>query len=270
MASTTLGDQYVTLPSGTTAERPSPSTGMVRHNSTLDLVEYYNGSSWLPLDAENNIVRLGLIHYFDPVDYTGGSTWVDRVGNMTFTKSGSGTAQKESNSVISSSTSSSIYFAGSNSAILNVQKRELTMEMWWYSPVTSYPGYRFLAGMSAFWSTGDFGFHVTGDGLTLGFHTEGGAGIGYAVSSVGTGWKHVVGVRTTTGRSLYINGTSVATDTTVSTIQNTNSLSFGDCANNTGYGDYRWKFGSFRLYNRALSSTEITQNLNAERTRYGV
>jgi hypothetical protein len=35
------------LPVGTTAQRPaSPSAGMIRYNTTRNLVEIYNGSSW--------------------------------------------------------------------------------------------------------------------------------------------------------------------------------------------------------------------------------
>ena len=38
---------YIDLPSGTTAERPgSPSSGNIRYNSTLGVLEYYNGSAW--------------------------------------------------------------------------------------------------------------------------------------------------------------------------------------------------------------------------------
>ena len=37
----------LTVPSGTTAQRPaSPATGMVRYNSTLAATEYYNGTAW--------------------------------------------------------------------------------------------------------------------------------------------------------------------------------------------------------------------------------
>jgi hypothetical protein len=35
------------LPSGTTAQRPaSPATGQMRFNTTTNLVETYNGTSW--------------------------------------------------------------------------------------------------------------------------------------------------------------------------------------------------------------------------------
>jgi len=36
-----------TIPVGTTAQRPcSPVTGMIRYNTTLGYLVYYNGSSW--------------------------------------------------------------------------------------------------------------------------------------------------------------------------------------------------------------------------------
>jgi len=44
-ANTSTG--YFSIPKGTTAERPgTPTTGMIRYNSTLGIVEQYNGSAW--------------------------------------------------------------------------------------------------------------------------------------------------------------------------------------------------------------------------------
>lgn len=38
------------LPVGTTAQRPIAAvSGQIRYNSTLNTVEYYNGSSWILL-----------------------------------------------------------------------------------------------------------------------------------------------------------------------------------------------------------------------------
>jgi hypothetical protein len=40
----------LTLPSGTTAQRPaSPTLGMVRYNTTISLLEYYDGTNWRPV-----------------------------------------------------------------------------------------------------------------------------------------------------------------------------------------------------------------------------
>ena len=42
---------YFDLPNGTTAQRPSAASGMIRYNSTLNLAEYYDGTSWKAIDA---------------------------------------------------------------------------------------------------------------------------------------------------------------------------------------------------------------------------
>ena len=52
LQSTTIATT-LTLPKGTTAERPgSPSQGMSRFNTTINQVETYNGASWIPLDGD--------------------------------------------------------------------------------------------------------------------------------------------------------------------------------------------------------------------------
>jgi hypothetical protein len=40
---------YFLPPVGTTAQRPTASTGMLRYNSTKNTLEYYNGSVWVSL-----------------------------------------------------------------------------------------------------------------------------------------------------------------------------------------------------------------------------
>lgn len=46
------GTANMTLPGGTTAERPvTPSAGMIRYNSTLGKTEVYQGGAWVSLDA---------------------------------------------------------------------------------------------------------------------------------------------------------------------------------------------------------------------------
>lgn len=45
---TTLGPGYVTLPQGTTAERPaSPPVGALRFNTSLKATEYWSGTTWI-------------------------------------------------------------------------------------------------------------------------------------------------------------------------------------------------------------------------------
>jgi hypothetical protein len=38
---------YLQYPAGTTAQRPTPAAGMMRFNTTLVVMEYYNGTAWV-------------------------------------------------------------------------------------------------------------------------------------------------------------------------------------------------------------------------------
>jgi hypothetical protein len=54
-ANTSTG--YFSIPKGSTAERPgTPSTGMVRYNSTLNIVEQYNGTTWAAVGGEPPVI----------------------------------------------------------------------------------------------------------------------------------------------------------------------------------------------------------------------
>lgn len=40
---------FLLPPVGTTAQRPAPSAGMLRYNSTTNTLEFYNGSAWVAM-----------------------------------------------------------------------------------------------------------------------------------------------------------------------------------------------------------------------------
>jgi len=64
---------YFDLPSGTTGQRPgSAHTGMVRYNSTLSIVETYNGTSWTGLGGGAATVSASA-----PASPTDGAFWLN-------------------------------------------------------------------------------------------------------------------------------------------------------------------------------------------------
>jgi len=85
-----------------------------------------------------------------------------------------------------------------------------------------------------------------------------------------------------TQHSLYLNGTQVGTTDTVAvqTLFQTSEFYFGARHTNTGVGPADRMnnsnaalypvFYQMRIYNKALSGTEITQNYNAVKTTYGI
>jgi hypothetical protein len=54
MPSTILGENAVTLPTGTTANRPTPEAGMVRYNTSNSSFEGYNNGSWVNVANNTN------------------------------------------------------------------------------------------------------------------------------------------------------------------------------------------------------------------------
>lgn len=83
-------------------------------------------------------------------------------------------------------------------------------------------------------------------------------------------WKNVVltyqsGV--SNGTRIYINGVSVLT-TTITIFNQINNLFGGAEANASQYASCQ--ASSFKMYNRALTATEVLQNYNATKRRYGL
>ena len=78
--------QQLTLPSGTTAQRPvNPPNGSIRYNSTEKMAEIYLNRAWKPLDGAGALPRNGLqveLSYDDPNSWPGsGTNWLDTSGN---------------------------------------------------------------------------------------------------------------------------------------------------------------------------------------------
>lgn len=72
----------LTYPSGTTAQRPTPTAGMSRYNSTINSPEYYNGSSWssqtglLDGSTQNNAAPSGYYIAQNFPSKTSGYYWI--------------------------------------------------------------------------------------------------------------------------------------------------------------------------------------------------
>ena len=109
--SITSSTGFISLPSGTGTQRPTPSTGMTRFNSSRLEFETYDGSKWISAQKQReNYSTSGLVCYIDagnPNCYSGnGSTLTDLSGNSNnLTLPGSGV-------VFNSTGGGSLYFDG--------------------------------------------------------------------------------------------------------------------------------------------------------------
>jgi hypothetical protein len=88
-----------------------------------------------------------------------------------------------------------------------------------------------------------------------------------------TNWFQVVGTFISGDRRLYISGVLANSDTQTGTIAtNTNGMSIGVYGGfNGGRGYYyNGNIAIVRVYNRVLSASEIRQNYNAQKARFGL
>lgn len=88
-----------------------------------------------------------------------------------------------------------------------------------------------------------------------------------------TNWYQVVGTYTSGDRRLYINGIQVNSNATTGTLStNASGASIGAYGGETGGHSYYYNgnISNVKIYNRALSASEVMQNFNAIRGRYGI
>jgi len=96
---------------------------------------------------------------------------------------------------------------------------------------------------------------------TIGFNS-----VSFTGATLNT-WVYYVGIQDATTQYLYTNNVLRASATTTLTTGSTQTLQIGYATSTKTQTMY---MGSFQIYNRALSTTEITQNYNVLKTRFGL
>ena len=86
------------------------------------------------------------------------------------------------------------------------------------------------------------------------------------------GWYQIGQLRNGSTHYLYLNAVSKNSGTfTTPSINSAATLRFGSSGNGaTNLDNFNGNIASFQLYNRALSDSEIVQNFNATRRRFGI
>jgi hypothetical protein len=211
------------------------------------------------------IVTDGLVFYLDAANtksYPGtGTVWADisRTNNNGTLTNGP---------TFNSSNGGSIVFDGTNDYVTfsTITNTVYTIEFWY----------------KMFGNDNSFGYFASSgnNGLAIG---EGGAGVGFgqfyywngsAAALLGTipsttNWNHICALINTTTNNIQIfgNGNQLST-TTVTSMSTTISEIGRYITSNVNF--LRGNLAVYKIYNRALTTTEITQNYNATRTRFGL
>lgn len=119
-------------------------------------------------------------------------------------------------------------------------------------------GYEIRTSNGATSTTTIVEFRYVGDNAYIGFGT--------LTNGI---WYHLVATGTNGSQKTYINGVQVGSATTaLSPSANSNSLVIGKLAYAGLYANM--SMGYARIYNRVLTATEVLQNYNVTKTRFGL
>jgi hypothetical protein len=233
--------------------------------------------NYTTLTAQYGMVTNNLVAYYDPelsTSYPGtGTTLYDISGN-------------ELNGTMSNITYTDPYFAynGTSSqvsiadnALLEPGSGDWTMEAWVYLSATS--GGRVIMGkFDPGGGSQDVSYSMRSSGLNTFAQFGDGSGA-YINSTTYTAtlntWFQLVHVWTNVAANTlvtYANGVSVGSVShTLPSLLNTPSNLYLGSYNNGEYAQYlSGRIGIVRLYNRALTATEVLQNYNVNRNKYGI
>ncbi len=193
-----------------------------------------------------------------------GTTLIDMTG-------GGNTGTLTNGPTYSSANGGSIVFDGTNDKVTFPNNTisttaGITVDVWFKtSSGTKYQDIFDLDDSFGVWITTNYN---SPGKITASFDTTGGI---MSADYVANNWYQVVISGSGTSNTLYVNGVSVATASqTVATSINLNTARIGNVDGDRASEYLIGNVASLKLYNRALTAAEISQNFNALRGRFGI
>ena len=143
----------------------------------------------------------------------------------------------------------------------------ITLECW-FDNTNAYDSIRYLFDKSDN-STNGFELRLFSQtGLQLVFRSL--TPISITASIPSSGWVHIVGIYDGVNTKIYVNGVINSTLATTGTItSNTYPLTIGGDVQNSNYSLNK-PIALPRIYNRALTATEVSRNYNADKSKFGL
>lgn len=266
----TVSNAFLTLgvnhPGG--AEYFDGKIGSVKiYNRVLSAAEVSQNYETLKSKFSTSIIQQGLVLNLDagnPYSYSGsGSTWYDVSG------SGYNATLVNSPTYVSDSIKYFSLSSSQNFTISNPLNQTATGQLW---TVSAWVNIDTVTGANARYLISGLNLGISVEWYDVGplIYLNSGANDYYSYGSniEGSGWIMLTFIfRNSDGyRKIYNN----LTDITTSGGPNNTSTPSGQSATFTIADNMRGKLASIMIYNRVLSTTEITQNYNATKSRFGL
>jgi len=263
-----MAKDIIIYPSGDTTN----SNPFIRFSggSDLNYIMEMTSDGYLDLSIEENIVTSGLTLYLDAGNYdsySGGTTWYDLSGNN-YDADIFGTSVWNNGKFDFGNIAQTTQYIRLPHAAAQSTGTDYTLEFW-MQPVSS--GTHYFNSMA---TSGNNNYYILQQNATTIQRYTGNGSISYSNNEIFQ--FCVVRDGSDTGL-LYKNGVSATTSTNITVI---NGVDNGGWMLNQeqdtvgGSFDasqcYRGAFMVVKLYNRALSATEVLQNFNAIKHRFGL
>ena len=261
------------FPKGTSAERGNPEAGYFRYNTETKGIEVYDGTSWSSMDNTPSYVTDGLVLNLDAGNlnsYDGsGNTWSDLAqdGNDFTTLSNFVTASPNYFDTDYNNVTESV----SNIVVSNALG--LSLEIW-----LNVNNWTASGGTSASYSTIIDGFYTGGTGTKFILRRDSSgnlftniAGVSATKSSYNTinQWVNLTATYDGSTVELYENGVNIASaSNSGGNVSFDKSVELGRASDGSEW--LNAKINSVRIYNKGLTSSEVTQNFNAKKSIFGL
>lgn len=220
--------------------------------------------------SSGRVVTNGLVFISDSADrnsYRGtGTSWSDVSGNGMVGTINNSPSFNSSNGGYFDFDGTDEYVLFTNSTVLNTQTP--SVEIWIKTNATTQNGIWFEKGVA----NQQYSLFQEGAGIKW-RHALGGINnleVTTATYITTSKWHQVVGTFVTGDRRLFVNGVQVGNDTPSGTIAtNTTGIWLGGRGNLASYS-YNGSISICRVYDRVLTPSEILQNYNATKSRFGL
>lgn len=218
-------------------------------------------------------VTANLVLSLDAATYSGSGNWLDSSGNGNdAVPQGTPAWNSADGGYFDLVPGEGDWFSIADAASLDSMS-EITIETWINLDTVNAAGPNMLFSKRSTANDGYVGF-LTTTGYTYRFGTGVGTGLTYSASPATGTWQQVVATIGSGGSVLYINGTSVATSVYTGNPANVPQAAALDLYQvnprpQVGPVTLDGKVSVFRIYDTVLSSTQVLQNFNAIKARYG-
>lgn len=232
--------------------------------------------------AASGLVTTDLVFHIDPADsssYPGsGTTIYDLVGSTNGTLQGNASVDSNGHLILDGVNDCINFGTISTSVPAALYNTSWSISAWCYND-DSGESFQYFWSQ---WSTGgivpginrfDFLRSTGSDSLAFRIDVSGSAiQVGASGQFPASSWQYVTANfdDTTNTLSLYRNTSFLTSGTSQNTANVSKSFRIGSNGSSSGSAEWNGKLGAFHVYDRELSTAEITQNYNATKATYGL